>query len=253
MKFTKKKVILSAIGLVIVLGVATGLPIFFYAKSNRLTVTFIYRAGIMLEHNFKRFYIDPYVLLDNYDNKPADVIFITHSHEDHMSPYDIDKIGKPKTTIICPSSVAPYVFSYNPITVQPMDEGVVEKIPYQAFPMYTNNSVHPIENNWVGYILNFKGFTLFHVGDSDCIPEYAQLEGQIDLLFLPVYDSYNMMGPAEVNQTIHMIKPRYVILIHYLTTARDSFLNNYAPYLTNTTILSLELGESHTFKISQEV
>ena len=252
MKFTKKTVILGAIGLILIVGLGTGLPIFFYQKSNRLTVTFIYRACVMLEHNFERIYIDPYGLPPAYDNKPADAIFITHSHEDHLSTYNINKIYQSSTTIICPNSAASYLFSYNPIPVQPMDEGAYGKISYQAFPMYTNNSVHPIENNWVGYILNFKGFTLFHVGDSDCITEYAQLEGQIDVLFLPIYDSYNMMGPAEVNETINIIKPKYMIPIHYLDNALEEFMNDYAPHIANTTILNLEYDESYTFILSQE-
>lgn len=253
MKFTKKTIILGAVGLIVIIGIATGLPIFFYQKSNKLTVTFIYRAGIMLEHNFKRIYIDPYFLLDSYEKKPADAIFITHSHEDHLSTYDIHKIYKSSTTVICPSSARSYLLQYDPVTVHPMEEGTFGKIPYQAFPMYTNNSIHPKENNWVGYILDFNGFTLFHTGDSDCIPEYTQLEGKIDLLFLPIYDSYNMMGPAEVNQTIHIIKPRYVIPIHYLDAALDVFMSDSAPFLTNTTILNLAYGESYTFTLSQEI
>ncbi len=252
MKFTKKTIILCAIGLICIIGLGTGLPIFFYSKSNKLTVTFVYRAAIMLEYNFKRIYIDPYGLAPTYEEKPADAIFITHSHEDHLSTYNLNKIYRASTTVICPASAASMLFSYDPTPVQPMDEGMYGKIPYQAFPMYTNNSIHPIENNWVGFILDFKGFTLFHVGDSDCIPEYSQLEGQIDVLFLPIYDSYNMMGPAEVNETIHIIKPRYMIPIHYLEDALDDFINNYAPSIQNTTILNLEYGESHTFTLSQE-
>ncbi|TFG18472.1 MAG: MBL fold metallo-hydrolase [Promethearchaeota archaeon] len=252
MKFTKKTVIIGAIGLIFIIGAATGIPLFFYAKSNRLTITFIYRAGIMLEHNSKRIYIDPYVLLGDYSKKPADAIFITHSHEDHLSTYDINKIYTESTTIYCPTTDASLLAQYNTVPLEPMEEGMFGKIPFQAFPMYTESVIHPEENNWLGYILDFNGFTLFHVGDSDCIPEYAQLEGKIDVLFLPIYDSYNMMGPAEVNQTIHIIKPRYMIPIHYLDEALEEFENDYVPYLTDTIFLRLQLGESHTFRLAQE-
>jgi L-ascorbate metabolism protein UlaG (beta-lactamase superfamily) len=251
-KLSKKKIIFGSIGLAIILGTGIGLPTYFYSKSNNLTVTFIFRPAIMLEHNFKRYYIDPYVLLGDYDNKPADAIFITHSHEDHLSIYDINKIYTDKTTIYCPTTDSSLLAMYNTVPLDPMDEGMCGKIPFQTFPMYTESSIHPIENNWLGYILDFNGFTLFHVGDSDCIPEYTQLEGKIDVLFLPIYDSYNMMGPAEVNQTINMIKPKYIIPIHYLDDALEDFINDYVPYLTDTTFLRLQLGESHTFKISAE-
>ena len=167
MKLSKKKIVFGVIGIAVILGAGISLPFIFYSKGNNLTVTFIYRAGIMLEHNFKRIYIDPYVLLHNYDDKPADAIFITHSHEDHLSTYDIDKIYKPSTTIYCPSSVAPFLISYNTIALDPMEEGAFGKIPFQTFPMYTNNSVHPIANNWIGYIFDFKGFLsatrIFHL------------------------------------------------------------------------------------------
>jgi L-ascorbate metabolism protein UlaG (beta-lactamase superfamily) len=38
-------------------------------------------------------YIDPYNLKKKYS--PADIIFITHSHYDHLSKEDIKKIIKP--------------------------------------------------------------------------------------------------------------------------------------------------------------
>ena len=254
MKLTKTQRIITIIGIVLVVMLGTGLPLFFYQKNNKLKVTYIHRAGIMLEYNFNRFYIDPLALIGDYSKKQADAIFITHSHEDHLSTYDIDKIYTDSTTIVCAASDTSLLAQYhsNLFPVNPMDEGVVEKISFQAFPMYTDNWVHPKENNWTGYILNFNDFTLFHAGDSANISEYSQLAGQIDVLFLPIYDSFNMMGPVEVNETIHRIKPKFMIPIHYLDDALEDFETHYVPYLTDTIYLRIQKGESYTFNLARE-
>ena len=58
----------------------------------------------VLYHNCIRFakekviYTDPFGLKKNYND--ADIIFITHSHYDHFSPEDIEKVRCEKTVIV---------------------------------------------------------------------------------------------------------------------------------------------------------
>ena len=49
-------------------------------------------------NNDKIIYIDPYNIKES--NKDADIIFITHSHYDHFSKEDINKIKKDNTIIV---------------------------------------------------------------------------------------------------------------------------------------------------------
>ena len=47
-------------------------------------------------------YIDPWKLKDS---EKADLILISHSHYDHLSPDDVEKIRKPGTVILTTQSV----------------------------------------------------------------------------------------------------------------------------------------------------
>ena len=51
----------------------------------------------------KIIYIDPYEIEQNYND--ADYIFCTHSHYDHFSPEDINKVMKETTKIITVKSL----------------------------------------------------------------------------------------------------------------------------------------------------
>jgi L-ascorbate metabolism protein UlaG (beta-lactamase superfamily) len=55
-------------------------------------------SSIKIINNSKIIYIDPYNLKES--NNDADIIFITHSHYDHFSINDINKIKKDNTIII---------------------------------------------------------------------------------------------------------------------------------------------------------
>ena len=48
-------------------------------------------------------YCDPFKIKE--EKHDADIILITHSHYDHYSPDDIQKVMKADTVIICPKSV----------------------------------------------------------------------------------------------------------------------------------------------------
>ena len=54
-----------------------------------LNVTLLTNAGIMIETNETRIYIDPYLLNSTFADYPADIVLVTHPHLDH---YDTDSL-----------------------------------------------------------------------------------------------------------------------------------------------------------------
>ncbi|RLF05085.1 MAG: MBL fold metallo-hydrolase, partial [Thermoprotei archaeon] len=59
-------------------------------------------ASFRIAFDDKVIYIDPWEIKNL---KPADVIFITHSHFDHFSPQDIEKITKKGTCVVGPEDI----------------------------------------------------------------------------------------------------------------------------------------------------
>ncbi|NVM00851.1 MAG: MBL fold metallo-hydrolase, partial [Candidatus Helarchaeota archaeon] len=130
----------------------------------------------------KIIYIDPYQLKG--ENEKADIILITHSHFDHCSPGDVEKIQKSSTVIVatpdCRSDL-----SGNVKTVKPGDKITVEGVGIEAVPAYNvNKEFHPKSKNWVGYIVTVKGERIYHAGDTDKIPEMGDIKA--DIVLLPV-------------------------------------------------------------------
>ena len=123
-------------------------------------------------------YLDPYKLKEG---PKADLILITHDHQDHASPADVAKIQKPDTVIVTIAKAAEKLTGEIK-TVKPGDELTVKGVKIKAVPAYNVNKFrspgvpfHPKEAGHVGYVLTVKGVRIYHTGDSDFIPEMKGL------------------------------------------------------------------------------
>lgn len=179
-------------------------------------VTYIEHAGIMLETEDLRIYVDPYHLDDSYMEKPADIVFITHHHTDHYDTNSLAKIVNPNTKIITPKSCTIITSSYNATGVEPRDNGSIEGVEYEAFYMYNiENFNHPENANWCSFIITVENITFFHAGDSDNITEYSELTDRIDVAFLPIGGStYTMDFDMAIN-AVSVIQPKIFVPIHH--------------------------------------
>ncbi|MFW9779316.1 MAG: MBL fold metallo-hydrolase [Candidatus Heimdallarchaeota archaeon] len=199
--------------------------------TDRITVTLLYNAGVMIEVEDTRIYIDPCDLPSNYSNYPADYIFITHDHGDHYDPSSIDIIKSETTRLFVPAIMSQQAAQYVPESVQPEDAVVCDDFNVSCFYMYTmpgsNESSHPQESNYVSYIIELDGFTMFHAGDSWNINEYSQLNGKIDLVFLPLGPGCQTMTEIDVVRVVETIEPRYFIPIHFTADTKQLFVDLY--------------------------
>ena len=69
-------------------------------KNTGVKLDFLGHSGFLI-NNGKRIVIDPYNVSDRMEK--ADIILITHSHYDHCSVADMEKIVKEGTRIIAPA------------------------------------------------------------------------------------------------------------------------------------------------------
>ncbi len=164
----------------------------------------------------KVIYIDPFKIENNYND--ADIIFITHSHYDHYSEEDINKVKNNETTIITPYDASTKLLESgikedNVILVEPNNRYNVKGINFETIPAYnTNKKFHPKENGWVGYIIELKGNRYYIAGDTDITEENRKVK--CDVAFVPVGGTYTM-DFKEAADLINEIKPKIAVPIHY--------------------------------------
>lgn len=166
-------------------------------------------SSFRIESQGKVIYIDPVEIIDP---EPADYIFITHSHSDHLSIPDIEKIVKKETRIICPKIVDIKLSNFTIIKIKPGDVLDLGDIKCEAFPAY--NFVHPRWLEWVGYILTINGLRFYHAGDTDLIPEMKNIRN-ITVAMVPIGTGILAMNPEQAAEAINEIKPLLAIPMHY--------------------------------------
>ena len=164
----------------------------------------------------KIIYIDPYKIEKDYND--ADLIFVTHDHYDHYSEEDIDKVKKEDTVIIAPEELLTKLLRKGIrqdyiITVEPNKEYMTEGIKFETIPAYnTNKAFHPMENEWVGYVIEIQGSKYYIAGDTDITEENKKVK--CDIAFVPVGGTYTM-DFKEAAQLINEIQPKIAVPIHY--------------------------------------
>lgn len=157
----------------------------------------------------KVIYFDPFELRGG---PTADLILISHEHYDHCSPEDIEKIKGAKTVIVTEKESSKKLKG-NVKVVKPGDTIEVEGVKIRALPAYNiGKDFHPKAKAWLGFLVEIDGFTVYHPGDSDLIPEMEGLSP--DIAFIPVSGTY-VMDPKMAAEAALKIRPKVAIPMHY--------------------------------------
>lgn len=171
--------------------------------------------SIKIINNNLNIYIDPF-RIDVVSND-ADIIFITHSHYDHFSIDDIMNIKKDTTKIVSTKDTYKEIKNYfkdeDIIIVEPNKSYNILGINFSTVRAYNvNKEYHPIENDWVGYILNIDEKKYYIMGDTDVNEDNSNIE--CDVLFVPIGGKFTMDYKEAADYT-NSINPSVVIPTHY--------------------------------------
>jgi len=178
-------------------------------------------AGFLIK-NSKTIYIDPYNIKE--DSEKADIILLTHSHYDHCSVADIEKIVQAGTKIIAPADCQSKVNRFDiPIEIEVVEVGReidLGTIKINVLPAYNiDKHFHPKDEGWVGYLIKVGGVLIYHAGDTDVIPEMQKLTGYNQaskefVALLPIGGRFTMSAEEAV-EAAKIIKPTLAIPMHY--------------------------------------
>ena len=190
-------------------------------KIGDVEIKWLGHSGIMVK-NSKVIYIDPYQIKDNLEK--ADIILITHSHYDHCSVADIQKIVKEGTRILLTADSQSKITRFDvPINIEIVGVGKeidLGNLKISTFPSYNiNKNFHQKDEEWVGFLIKMDNLVLYHAGDTDIIPEMQKLTGHKQvgkefIAFLPVGGRYTMTA-EEAAEAAKIIKPTLAVPIHY--------------------------------------
>ncbi len=184
-------------------------------------ITWLRHASFRIEAPDCVIYVDPWKLKPRAT--PADLILITHEHHDHFSPQDLDKIRTPDTTIVSIAAVTSEL-SGDLHTVQAGDRLTAKGIDIEVVPAYNmDKQFHPHSKGGVGYILTIGGRRIYHAGDTDAIPEMADI--QADVALVPIGGKYTM-DAQEAAAIVNKIRPSIAVPMHWgdLVGKRDDAL-----------------------------
>ena len=191
-------------------------------KIKDIELEFLGHAGFLIRNGGgKRIAIDPYNVSVGVDK--VDLILITHSHYDHCSIKDIEKLSKPGTVIVVPADCQSKITKIDGVDMQIIEIGDEIKfgnVKIEAMPAYNvDKDFHPKREGWLGYLIKMRDVIIYHSGDSDKIPEMKKLTGygKHDVEFialLPVSGKY-VMDAEEAADVASLISPNLCIPMHF--------------------------------------
>jgi L-ascorbate metabolism protein UlaG (beta-lactamase superfamily) len=170
-------------------------------------------AGFLLTVGGKAVYIDPFHVRDA---RRADIIFITHSHFDHLSMDDIRRLEAPGTRFVAPKETAKKLEGRDVLAVEPGKDYEIDGIRFSTVPAYNVKPArlmfHPKSNGWVGYVIDAAGTSVYHAGDTDLTEEMRRVVAGIALI--PMGGKFTM-GVEEAIEAANAIKAEKVAPMHY--------------------------------------
>lgn len=190
-------------------------------KVGEIDIMFLGHSGFFIR-NGKKIAIDPYNVSDSWQEK-ADLILITHSHYDHCSIRDIERLAEQGTVVICTADSQSKVMKVQGIELQVVEAGDkldLDGIKVDVIPAYNvKKDYHPKSEGWVGYVMSLDNTVFYHSGDSDFIPEMQKLtgygkHGNKFVALLPVSGKY-VMNSEQAADAASIISPDLAIPMHY--------------------------------------
>ncbi|WP_018921726.1 metal-dependent hydrolase [Salsuginibacillus kocurii] len=196
-----------------------------------MKVSFHGHSVVKVETNGTTILIDPFITGNgncdlNADEVKADVILLTHGHNDHVGD-TVDIAKRNEALVVAPFELATYL-GWKGVNAHPMHIGGGHTFEFghvkftQAFhgSAYTEEEDQRIVYTGMpaGILFTAENKTIYHMGDTGLFSD-IKLIGElnsIDLAFVPIGDNFTM-GPEDAKQAVKWLNPGYVVPIHYNT------------------------------------
>lgn len=196
-----------------------------------MKATYYGHSVVLVETNGKKILFDPFITGNgqcsiNADDVKADVIILTHGHNDHVG--DTVPIAKRNDALVIGLAEVATYMGWQGLKTHPMSIGGAHEFDFgkvkftQAFH---GSSFTEDENKNIvylgmpaGVLLTAEGKTIYHAGDTGLFSDMKLIgeRNSIDLAFLPIGDNFTM-GPEDAALAAEWLQAKVVVPVHYNT------------------------------------
>ncbi|MCR4994023.1 MAG: MBL fold metallo-hydrolase [Bacteroidales bacterium] len=177
-------------------------------------------ASIRIVYDGKELQIDPVRQLGDrtidYAAMPkADYLIVTHEHHDHFDKEALEILTGNHTRLVtnarCGEMLGRGEVMANGDSLRLADDILLEAVPAYN---YTDGHTqfHP-KGRDNGFVLTLDGLRIYIAGDTEDIPEMAQLSN-IDIAFMPCNQPYTMTT-EQLQRAARTVRPRVLFPYHY--------------------------------------
>ena len=180
------------------------------ATGGNIEITPMTHAHVQVEFGGKVLQVDPTNMSNLAAAKPADIVFVTDVHGDHMDPAAIDKIEKNSTIFVAPQALAGK-FPGKTEILKNGETRTMDGVSVQAVAAYNlqrgpaPGQLFHDKGRGNAYVLTLGGRRIFFSGDTECVPEIKALTN-IDVAFITMNLPYTM-PPQEAADCVKAFKP----------------------------------------------
>ena len=182
-----------------------------------LVISFLGHSSLVMSWNGRTIHSDPVSSEADYAKLPkADILLISHDHDDHLDLKAVGHIKTAATKIVGNPDVEKQI--PGTIVMKNGDTKTVDGLTIEAVPAYNikhmaapGKPFHP-KGVGNGYIVHFADVRLYLAGDTENIPEMKQLQN-IDIAFLPMNLPYTMT-PEMVADAACAFHPKILYPYH---------------------------------------
>lgn len=212
-------------------------------------------ASFQIKTETQNIYIDPSTKgtgLKKDHFQPADLILVTHGHQDHFDKDLLKKIRKPGNPVIAPESLKKemkgiIMWDLNAGQMMKMGDGTttIWSVPaYNVKRVKSPGNPYHLKDFGVGYILKVGDKKIYHAGDTDFLPEMERLQdADIDVALLPIGDTYTM-DITDATEAASVIKAKIVIPMHVKDANPEAF-KTAVESKTSSKVVILKAGEEY--------
>jgi L-ascorbate metabolism protein UlaG (beta-lactamase superfamily) len=166
--------------------------------------------------------IDPHMITayGRLQGVKADIVLMSHNHNDHTQVEVIENIGDKRVKIIPGLKGAGARTTWNQV-----DEKIKD-VHIRSVGVYHDTEQGLQKGKNTVFIMDMDGWRVVHLGDLGHMlsPEQLRKIGAVDVLMIPVGGVYTLNG-SEAKKVVEQIKPReYIFPMHYGTKVYDDLL-----------------------------